>query len=306
MGYALRLVDRVRRETGNTDYIYGSYGLGVRYFLDKLNDAQERLQSLVSAIDRSFFETTQVINLVALTNSYALNGQCLTGQHVAFVEFSDSGDDDDYKPLVEMSPLEFTYEEDDFIQGYYIRNNKIVLSPTPMSSTGKIRVIYLKSWNTLSTRIGKISTNNATTITLNASPNPSTELVFAEDGTTFDMDYLTVVDDNGVVLNSSISTTGYTTATRIFNASVGAGVTLTVGAWVIAGQYATTHTQFPSNWDRYLISYAKRMILAGEDGSDTFDPEDKMFQRIEADILESVMSLKTRSARPTLTSGYYR
>lgn len=305
MAYIARLIDRVRRETLNQDSSFGFYGLSDYHFIDKLNDAQDRLQSVLVPIAPEMFLHTQVISLIANTGSYALDGQVFLGNFGVYVEFSNDGTTQNYRPIPAISLLEFDFDSDDFVRGYCIVDGAVMLSPTPSSAIGKIRVRYVKELYDLNKRIGKVASNNATSITLNIAPTPDYDTVQNETGI-FIADYLSVVTDTGVVQNYSISTTAYDTGTRVFTAAVGVGVALTVGSWVVAGQYASTHTEGARNWERYLISYACRAILSREEGNINFADEDPVLQAIESDIMEAAMCLKVQHTNPSLPNRYYR
>lgn len=302
--YVARMVDRVRRETGNKDFVYGTYGLGTAHILDKLNDAQDRLQSLIFPIAPQMFAETEVIHLTPGSNTYNLNAEVFLGEAEIMVLFSPDGSIDNYRPLPAVSMMEYTSEWDDNITGYNIGNGQIIINPTPASTAGDIMVIYSKELPDLACRIGSVASNLVGSITLNAAPVPITESIFDEAGN-FIGDFLSTVDDSGTILRTALPTTAYVPATRVFTATVLAPA-LAVNSWVVMGKYASTHTQCPRNWDRYLVSYAVRMILSREESAMDFADEDPVLQAIEQDIIQAAQQLATRVQRPPLLNGYFR
>ena len=285
MSYALGLVEQVRRRTLNTDETTTA-GIPDENFLDYLNEATERLASVVATHAKSFFETTEEISLVG-------------GHSASFVEYSDTGDSEDYCELKFGSINEFINAEWDDPTRCLIRNGQVLVSPVPQSSKGKLRVTYARLPDYIDKRRGTIVSNTDTTIVVANDSTLSLTNALVEAAS-----FLCVVDSAGSVQNYALPATAYDSGTFTITGTF-TGLTFSANDYVVLGKYTSSHWPLPRNWERYAVHYATRAIQANEDSSVDVTAEDPILTAIERDIIEGTQVAQSFLKRQNVINRFY-
>ena len=153
MRYVKYLIDQVRRETENEDATY-FVGIKESEFLQYLNDAQHRLQSLITAHHPKVFIEETIMNIVSDQESYEFPSDIFLENKVHKVEYSSSGDEEDYYILEEGDYSVRSSGQSGSPLNYIRMSGKILLAPIPTS--GKLRINYVKRIRELDLRIAEV------------------------------------------------------------------------------------------------------------------------------------------------------
>lgn len=286
-----RLIDQVRRQTENED-VTANTGITDAEFLQFLNDAQHRLQSVVTAVHPLVFVEEKEIDVNIDQESYSIPQDALMENKLVTVEYSPSGVLEDYYHL---EPTRMK-RRDTAVQGFpvtYIRRSgKILLQPRPQQG-GKIRVNYVKRIWELDKRRGVVSVavtdNSAKTITtleLDASSaNPALDTSDLSEH-----DYICVVGKDGTMKMQNIPFDSINSATGVVTITSGftfeEGESISAGDYIVGGKDTSTHTEFPQMCERYLIAYCAWKILKRDSSVDYQEQQAELLQ-MEEDITNS-------------------
>lgn len=267
------LIDDVRTATENEEFAT-DFGIGEEEILRYLNDAQHRLHSLVVQQHSQVFVTEKESNIVANQAEYTLPQNIYLDNKLSQVEYSYDGSVTEYYPL-KRTVLKNRYPGSVGDPEFYVRRSgKILVTPIPENSGGKLRFSYIKSVDKLDKRRGLVST-----VTLDSATSTITSLVL--DVTTFETDtttlnkssYFTVVDSDGEIKMRNVKFTnidsGSGTITIDSSFTYGSGESITAGDYIVAGKNATTHSELPDSTERYLIAYASWKILKRDSSVDS-------------------------------------
>lgn len=150
-----RLLEAARREADNEDYGV-SEGIAQDVLVEYINEAQDKIQRLVSSAYAEFLQTEYTFNTVVGQEEYTIqNSRLFLQNRVSLVEFSSTGQAKDFRPLRKA-----TIFNKDETQGqptrYIRRNNRILLNPIPQSATYSVRVSFEREANDLDIRRGRI------------------------------------------------------------------------------------------------------------------------------------------------------
>jgi hypothetical protein len=293
--YVSYLIDDVRQSTENTDFS-DTIGIPDSEFLRFLNDAQFRIQNLIVQQHPSVFLEEYTTDIVGNQESYSLPNNAFIGNKVTQVEYTaQSAGTSYYYPLrpgalYERSPGPSARAGLGYPRKYIRRSGQIMLTPIPTSSTGKLRITYTRKLPKLDLRRGSISavtldsaTSTITTLTMNV----STDTV---DSTQLDkFTRLSIVDEEGNVKMSNIKYTAINSSTGEVtvdsNFTYQSGETISVGNYVVAGNYSTTHVQLDDLVERYLIAYATLKILQRDSNVTDLATQQNILLAMEQDIL---------------------
>ena len=187
-----KLITQIRRQTENEN----ETAILDSEILQYLNDAHERLHAVVSAKYPKIFVETKEYDIVRGQADYSLPTDAFLGNKVLNVEYSYTGDTDDYYPLEPITLKERT-NYSGYPVNYIRRSGKITLDPIPDSPSGKIRVEYVKRIRHLDSRRGVVDiiTTSGSSI---ASLVLDTSNAIAIDSDAFeDVEHVCLVDKNG-------------------------------------------------------------------------------------------------------------
>lgn len=149
------LITDIRELTGNEQY-GAAEGVRDRTIIKALNEGHRLIQGSIlrNIASCTLFDERAVFSLVAQQSDYILPGVSgyagtpvlagipFGGQSVRMVEYTCTGNDSDYAPLRSGAFFEGTSYVADPPSSYYVRDRRVCLSPTPNSSSKKIRVTY--------------------------------------------------------------------------------------------------------------------------------------------------------------------
>lgn len=280
------LIEEVRLETENED-VTDTTGIKDSEFVRYLNDAQDRIHSLIVKQHNKIFLVDKEIDAVKGTYQYSLPKDIHMGNMVASVEYSSTGLEDDYYEL-ESAPLSYRSSVEGSPAFYIRKNGVILLAPAP-NENGKIRVSYIQKPRRLAKRAASIdssatSGSSITSLFLNVSTDSieSTELARHN--------FFTVVDRDGDVLMSQVefdninTTTGEVTITSGFTFE--SGETIPAGAYLVPGKYSSTHTSLPESVERYLKAYCAWKIMKRDSSVDYSEQQEELLA-MESEIVDA-------------------
>jgi len=292
------LIAIIRRFTENENPSSSS-GIKDEDIVELINEAQDRLFSaLVTKTPRSFI-ATETIDITSGTEAYALDAGIYLDNSVIQVEWKYDANND----YVRLPPKTFHSRFTDatgYPEYYIVKNNTILLNPIPdQTKTAGIRVTYYTRPKDVDKRRGYITTASLTGTTLNSLTltDPSTlnnrdaNLDTAASDVLRDIDYITVVDKDGALVLGFIPIDDYDSATRVI--TVSSGFTTSVlqaaieGNYVVGGKFATSHSEFVDNYERYILSYAKQGIFIRDGELDEVRAESIKLREFERDILDA-------------------
>lgn len=282
----MRLVDvlikEIRRESDNEDYS-STNGISDTEIVQFLNDAQDRLQSLISAAHPNVFLTEETLNIVANQESYSVTGNLLLGSRIHSIDYSHSGQIRDYVPLKQKTYKERYYGNVGRPQYYVRRNDKILLQPTPESSSGTIRVTYESRVKKLDFRRAVVSSTTGTPLTAITVTSGDASLANLLKG-----EYLTVVDEYGAQTAVAVPVgTGSTTSSIVINShTLGSGESITANDFILFGDNATSVSELSDICERYLICYSVWKVLRRDNSSEASSWQSEL-GAMEQDIVDS-------------------
>ena len=164
------IIDEVRETSDNEDFD-ATVGITEEEIVKYLNDAENRLHSKIAAIDPYIFSDEQTETIVADQESYTLDFRTHLKNKVVGVEYSYTGNANDYIPLRPTQNYNRRTGADGSPAYYIQRAGKIFLLPTPSSAGGSIRITYGKQRRRLDKRRGQVKA-----VTLDSSTSTVTNL----------------------------------------------------------------------------------------------------------------------------------
>lgn len=293
------LILRARAISRNKANADGTVGIEDDEFIQYLNDAQDRMQNLISAKKNiaRLFSTQSIIDIVANQESYAIPDRLLLNKEVQMVEFSFDGNAANYTPLDKVNLFNRDTNSTTYPRGYFKRGGEIFLQPTPSVSQGTLRVTYERTLDDLDiprgiiSAIGSGTSSQFATLTLDTSAN-SYETTSPGWST---QQYCSIVSPIGERRCYNILIDSYNTGTNVLTPDPSpflysdADSQIQVGDVAVFEKYTTTFSQLPDECERYLIHYAATQAFQ-EDSSNDRDKEMEMLSAIEEDVLKAVAS----------------
>lgn len=274
------LILQIRKDSDNEDYS-STNGIPTAQISQYLNDAQDRLQALITAEHPMAFVTEETVSLVANQEAYSLTGDLFLGSRIHSVDYSHSGQTRDYVPLKQRTLKERFYGNPGTPEFYLRRNNSILLQPAPNTSSGSIRVNYEARVKRLDFRRAKVSSTTGTPITAITVTEGDASLADIVKG-----QYLTVVDEYGAQTAVSIpcDSGSTTTSIAINNHTLGSGETITAGDYVLFGSNSTSVSELDEICERYLVCYAVWKLLRKDNSTEASSWRDEL-AAMEVDII---------------------
>jgi hypothetical protein len=285
-----RLIDQVRRQTENEDSS-ASAGIQDVEFLQYINDAQDRLQSLITATHPMVFVKEQIIPGIIDQEKYDLPKDAYKQNAITTVEYSPSGNTEDYYHI-EQTTIK---RRDTAVQGFPVtyvrRSGTILLQPRPQQA-GNLRLNYQKRIDRMDKRRGVVQTavlganNTITSLVLDASSStaPLDTSALSEDN------YLCICDRDGTPLMRNVEFDSIDAGTGVVSITNGFtyedGESLPPGSFVTSGRDSRTHTELPRMCERYLISYCAWKIQK-RDSSVDYQEQEAELKAMEDDIVNS-------------------
>lgn len=289
------LLRRARYRTKNSNYSYdaavGLYAAGIssELFLDAINDAQDRLQSILIGTNSNLFIEKEEINLVGSQQDYTINDRVFGGTNIIAVQYNSNNNSTDFgAPLRKAEPRDRISSTG--TPGAYIPySSKISLCPIPDSSSGRIRAEYYRELDDLDIRRGQLSAapGAGATIVLAAAPAPDQYQIENSDYICISDRYGNAMMRNGLYLSYNAGTRTITLSANVSTYLVGAYTLANLnGGFITCGKFTTTHSKLPDICERYLRIYMQKRIMTSDDDSTSLE-EDEELVRIENDILST-------------------
>jgi len=286
-----RLIDQVRRETENED-VSSTSGIQDIEFLQYLNDAQDRLQSLITATHPTVFVKEKIVDVIVDTEIYDIPEDAYKENAVTTVEYSPSSNIEDYYHIEQTTMKRRDTAVQGFPVTYIRRSGQVLLQPRPQQA-GSLRLNYIKRIDRLDKRRGVVAVallddSTRTITTLEFDPSSSNPALDAN--TLLEDNYLTICDRDGKPTMRNIPIDAIDAGTGVVTVSAGftyeEGESISVGAYPVSGKDARTHSELPRMCERYLIAYASWKILKRDSSVDFAEQQSELLQ-MENDIVNS-------------------
>lgn len=301
MRIVTQLINQIRVMTENEN----EDAITTDEILQYINDAHERIHAKILAQHPRVFYVEKEIDVSRGTSAYAVPEDAFMENKVATVEYSSTGDDEDYYPLNPITLKERTNYEG-YPVNYIRRAGKILLDPIPQEN-GKIRLNYVKRAVHLDTRRATVdfattSGSSLTSLVLDTSSNT------VIDGDALSAaDYICVVSKKGVSKMKNIPISSVDTGTGAVTIDSGftfeTGESIASGDYVVAGEDTTTHSELPRNCERYIIAYAAWKLLKRDSSADYSEQQTELLQ-MEDDIISSFADLDEDIRRIPVYSSF--
>lgn len=285
-----RLIQDVRDQTHTQDFS-STEGITndnmVRYF----NYASKVLRGLIYGAGFDQWISTENVDIVAAQESYSIPTRSYVGTNVLNVEYKYGNDTGEYRKLHRAT----LHNRDTTYQGtpleYIQHGSNILINPIPGSSiTNGLRITYEPRIRDVDIRRGQIQSTSGspiTSITLDLTPSLDKDsgLTTAATDELDDADYICIVDRDGNILMDDIPIDDYDSSTGVITITSGftpdAGETSPVGAYVVVGDYASSHPDFPDFCEPYLINYVKYMVLRHNGHPDVYLAQQELLSQQE-------------------------
>lgn len=286
----------VSRNKPNAD---GTYGITDDEVLQYINDAQDRMQNLISAQKNiaRLFSTQQIIPIVANQEAYTIDDRVLLNKAIQQVEYSYDSNLSNYTVLQKVNLFNRDTNASNYPTSYFKRGNAILLQPTPNAANGSIRVTYERAVDDLDIPRGLI------TVITNGTSTQFDTLTFGTTANSYEtstpgwsnIQYASIVSPLGARRCYNVLLTSYNTSTNLLTPNPTPFIygaldsAIQVNDVAVFGKYTTTFSQLPDECERYLIHYAAARLYA-EDSSNDTSREENIVAEIESDILTALAS----------------
>ena len=286
--YVQGIIDEIRESTENEDFS-DEIGLTEEEIIKFINHAQYRLHAKIIAQHPTVFTEVDTQNIVGNQEAYSLPFKTHLKNRIVTVEYSHDGSTDNYVPL----RPDKLYNRDSGSNGHpdrYIRKNgEILLLPIPETSTGSLRITYIRRPLAIDKRRYLISdATPALTAgdTWDVTAVNSTSIDDVEIGK---HNRVTIVDAYGNVKASNV---------LISSASVGSGVvldssyasvsgeTVAQNNYIVPGDFTSTHLEFTPEVERYIHAYVEWKILKRDSSMDSSEAVQELIN-MEQEIVDS-------------------
>lgn len=289
--YILHLIEDTRDSSENDDFT-STTGIQDREFVRYLNEGQQRLHNKITQQHPRVFEQDTTYVLTKSQETVTLPIDIHVKNMVTQVEYSYNGNEDGFCVLNPTSSRNRQSGVEGTPSHYFVRNNKVFVSPTPNDNAGSLRVTYVRRCNALGKRMAQVDTvvlgtSTITSLSVNVSSVgvDSTSLERADE-------YFTVVDSQGNVKMNNVRFSSIDTSTGtvtldpsfVFNSTE----TIVSGDWLVAGRSASTHidTNLTDMSERYIEQFAIYKILKRDSSNDSAEAGQEMLA-LEEEIVES-------------------
>lgn len=284
------ILAQARRMTNNEDPSEDD-GIQDSELIPYVNAGQDRIFGKIVTLHPGLFEKEAEIDSVSGQEVYDLPRDCFLSNKITGIEYSSTGDAEDYYPLEKRYKINRDSGSNGLPGCYILKSGQFIANPIPQDSSGKFRVSYIRDIQHLDLRRGKVSA-----VTLNSSTKTITSLTLDVADTNHDQDtldendYICIVDKDGVLQMADIdysavnSSTGAVTVDSSFVYLTGEEIT--VGDYVVVNKNTSTHSELPRTCERYLIEYLAKKINH-RDSSDDFLVSLKELKDMEDDIVDS-------------------
>ena len=137
------IINEARESTENEEYDE-TVGLSDEEIVKFINQAQNRLHSKIVAQHPLVFTETAILSIVKDQEAYDINHKAYLSNKISQVEFSPTGNTDDFYPLKKGYLRNRDSGADGDPDSYIRVGGQILLLPTPTSSNGSLRITYIR------------------------------------------------------------------------------------------------------------------------------------------------------------------
>ncbi len=282
------LIRQARTRSGNTKY-GDKQGISQRSYVAYANDAQQRIYNLIMQCRPTLFVKQGTISTVAGQASYDLPTDVYLKHNIITVQFTPNGNEQLYYPLAQ------NYARNEVSvralpESYFLRDGKLILTPTPMNGyANALRLTYQYIIPQVDIRRAKVADIDGSNITLvdDAMLLQETEADLSEGW----VDFICLVDSNGVVLDRDLPVLGYNSTTKIISGSVDPATVPGGTIYVVFGAYASTHSSLLDVAERYIVEYMTLRSQASDTSSEV-GVTSQVLKMIEAEIIDAIESLE--------------
>ena len=291
--YIDRIIDEARESTENEDFS-DSVGISEEEVVKFINQAQNRLHSKIVAQHPQVFVEDYTTSIVNGQEAYSIpSHKAFLKNKISSVEFSSTGLAADYYTL-DPEVLRNRYRGTGGDPCKYIRRSgQILLSPIPNTSTGTLRLGYVRKVKKLDKRRGKIkavttASSQITNLEITY-PNSSTIDPAQLNGNT----RFTVVDKYGnikmenVLLSAIAASASYDATLEVDSSfTYESDESIAIDDYIVPGAYTTTHLELGPEIERYIQVYTEYKILKRDSSADSQEAFQELAQ-LEQDIIAS-------------------
>jgi hypothetical protein len=261
-------------------------------FIQKANDAQDRLQSIISNTKETgrSFGIEKIIDAVANQDGYSINDRIFFSKSIDNIEFSYDGSLPNYRPLKKLQYINRVTSSGDWPTGYYRRKGMFFPVPILNTSSGKFRVIYERSLDDIDKRRATVDSVAGLTSTTFTSMVLSNTDETSSPANLTNIDYICVCDADGIVKAYNIPVDNFNTSTKVLTPRSGftflnSGETIEAGDYVTFHKWTTTHSQLCDECESYILEYIVEAIKH-RDSSNDFAEQSEILKRIEKTIVD--------------------
>lgn len=293
-----QLIQQVRLVARNTANADGTYSISSDEILQYLNDAQDRMQNLISARKNiaKIFDAQAIISVVAGQEAYTIPDRLLLNKQIDSVEFSYDGTVGNYVRLEKLNFINRDTNQSSYPWGYFKRGGQIFLQPTPSVTSGSIRVMYERDLDDLEFSRGAISsitTGTSTSFAALVVDSVADSYESTSPGWS-NVQYCCVVSPYGVRKAYNIPISSYNTGTNtitptgsLFTYDTTYDSQIAVGDIAVFNRYSNIFSQLPDSCERYLIHSAAADLFA-KDSSADYGKQSDIVAQMEEDILKAL------------------
>jgi hypothetical protein len=286
----------ISRNAANPD---GTYSIPNAEIIQYLNDAQDRIQSLISSTKNiaKIFTAQQIISVVGGQEDYTITDRVLLNKQLEYVEFSIDGQAQNYIHLEKLNYFNRDSYPTTYPYGYIKSGGKIKLCPVPSASLGTIRVSFERELDDLDKTRAAVLTGAYGAKVLDLSSTIYTPT--AEDVALFVAGNLvslstydgTVYLRNAVISSYNAGTADLTLVNNVETYLVDSTTPAAslVGTFLSVGPYTTVFPTCPNSVERYLIHYAATELFHRDSSAD-YTNEAAILGQMEEDIVKGMAS----------------
>jgi len=289
-----QLIAQVRRDTNNLSnavVVSSTEGIQDIDFINALNRAQERLQAVIIGVNVQAFTKESFIDVVANTAEYPIPDDAFFKQKLVTLEYSSTGSSEDYCQLNAKSLKERNNTSGLYVDGYILRNAKIILDPKPSTSVPNgVRLNYVYRLPALD--IPRAAVSAVTLDAVNRNITALTVTVSGDVAMTGDnliamqaANYLSVVDRYGTIKMNKIPLIGIDSSTGVLTIPLSfayqVNQTLSVGDLIVTGYDASSFCQLSDDTERFLQVFANRYVFRRDSSDDIVNASEELKELLD-------------------------
>jgi len=289
-----KLIQMIRKQTEN-DEVSEYTGIQDSEFIQYINDAQYHLQAAIVNNHPNVFIKEVIIDAVADQEKYDLPSDCFLGNKVHNVEYSQSGNEEDFYVLEQDTLKSRASGINGYPARYIRRSGHILLAPEPQAG-GKIRINYVRRLRELTTRkaqVKQLYTDTTNTVKLDQSTSTTSTFDITLDNEGFYTDFdaienaetICIIDKNGNSIIDNLEVNFSTNSIIRCNAS-DTEVVIPAGSYIVDAADSTSHSELDISVERFLIAYCAWKILKRDSSVDSTEAMQEL-QIMQEEIVNS-------------------